>query len=84
MKSLYYDLCNYSLNRQSIVYILNLLEYTYEQTGRQEPGRSYSLRILVIDYISCEARILVKNTRFRRILDSYSEIASDLVVKLVK
>jgi hypothetical protein len=84
LKSLHRDLCNYSLNRQSMAHILDLLEYTYEQTGRQEPGGSYSLRMLVIDYISCEARTLVENARFRRILDGHGEMASDLVVKLVE
>lgn len=55
-----------------------------EPTGRQEPAGSYSLRILVIDYISCEARTLVGNTRFRHILDDHGEMASDLVAKLVE
>ena len=84
LKSLHRDLCNFSLNGQSMAYILDLLEYTYEQRGRQEPGGSYSLRMLVIDYISCEARTLVENTRFRYMLDDQGEIASDLVVKLVE
>jgi hypothetical protein len=84
LKSLYRDLCNFSLDGQSIAHILDLLEYTYEQTGRHEPNRSYSLRMLVINYISCEARTLVENAQFRRILDEHGEMASDLVVKLVE
>lgn len=84
LKSLHRELCNFSPSGQSMVYILDLLEYTYEQTGRQEPNRSYSLKMLVIDYISCETRTLIENARFRRILDEYREIASDLVAKLVE
>jgi hypothetical protein len=62
-KSLHRDLRNFSLNGQNMAHILDLLEYTYEPTGKQDPDGSYSLRMLVIDYISCEARILVENTR---------------------
>jgi hypothetical protein len=65
-------------------HILDLLQYTFEQTGRQEPDGWYSLRKLVIDYTSCEARFLVENTRFRRLLDEHGEMGSDLVAKLVE
>lgn len=79
LKSLHRDLSNFVLNRQTITNVLDLLEYTYDHTGRQEPGGRCSLRTLVIHYISCEARTLVENTRFRRILDDHGEMASDLV-----
>ena len=84
LKSLHRDLCNFALNGQTMTHILDLLVYTYEQTGRQEPGGCYSLRMLVILYISCEARTLAENTRFRHILDDYGEMASDLVANLVE
>lgn len=84
LKSLHRDLCNFPLNGRTMTHILDLLEYTYEQTGRQEPDGCYSLRMLVILYISCEARTLAENTRFRHILDDHGEMASDLVAKLVE
>ncbi|CAI7600275.1 unnamed protein product [Penicillium pancosmium] len=84
LKSLHRDLCSFSLHKETTTYILDLLEYTYEQTSRQEPDGCYSIRMLVILYISCEMPTLIENTRFRRILDEHGEMASDLVLKLVK
>lgn len=84
VKSLHRDLCSLSLNKETTTYILDLLEYTYEQTSRQEPDGCYSIRALIILYISCEVQTLVENTRFRRILDEHGEMASDLVLKLVE
>jgi hypothetical protein len=84
LKSLHRDLCNFPPNGQTMTHILDLLEYTYEQTGRQESDGFYSLKMLVILYISCEVRTLVENTRFRHILDDHGEMASDLVAKLVE
>ena len=84
LKSLHHDPYNFSLNRQSITHIIDLLEYAYDKTGGQEPGGCYSLRKLAILYISCEARTLAEIPRFRRILDVYGEMACDLVAKLVE
>jgi hypothetical protein len=84
LKSLHCDLCNFSLNGQSMAHILDLLEYTYEQTDRQEPDGCYWLRMLVILYVLCKVRTLVENTRFRHILDDNGEMASDLVTRLVE
>jgi hypothetical protein len=83
LKSLHRDLSGLSLSGQTIPYFLDLLEYTYEQTGRQEPG-GCSLRDLVTHYVSCEVRTLIEITRFRQMLDEYGEMASELVVKLVQ
>lgn len=68
LKSLHRDLCNSALNEPTMTHILDLLVY----------------RMLVILYISCEARTLAENTRFRHILDDYGEMASDLVANLVE
>lgn len=84
LKSLHRDLCNFSLNLLSIPHILDLLQYTFEYTGRQVQDGSYSLRKLVIHYVSCEARTLITDTRFQYLLDEYGETGSDLVVKLVE
>lgn len=84
LKSLHRDLLAFSLNRESASLILDLLEYTYTNTGRHEPGGKSPLRDLVIHYIACEARTLGDNERFTQILDSNSEMGSDLVAKLVR
>lgn len=84
LKSLHRDLCSLSLNEKTTTFVLDLLEYIYEQTSRQEPDGCHSIRMLVILYISCEVQKLIENTRFRSILDEHGEMASDLVLKLVQ
>ncbi|OOQ89688.1 hypothetical protein PEBR_06946 [Penicillium brasilianum] len=84
LKSLHRDLCEFTLNARNMSHFLDLLQYTFEHTGRQEPGGFSSLRRVVIDYTSCKAKYLVKSARFRQILDMFGEIGSDLVAKLVQ
>jgi hypothetical protein len=84
LKSLHRDLCGFSLDSHDVSQIFDLLAYTYEVTGRQEPSGSYSLGNLVVDYVSCNMQALTKNPCFRRILDEHEEIGSDLVAKLVE
>ena len=83
LKSLHRDLCEFSLNKQNVPHILDLLEYTYQESGRGEPDIGCSLRDLVIHYAACEARTLAENPRFGNILDRFSEMGSDLVRKIV-
>lgn len=83
LKSLHRDLCNFSLNLQNIEQILDLLEYTYEQTSRQSSAGTNSLRSVVLHYVSCEIRTLVKDTRFRSLLDNFGEMGSELVAHLI-
>lgn len=82
LKSLHRDLCNFSINLQDIEEILELLEYTYEQTGRQSSSEIHSLRSVVIHYTACEIRTLIEETRFRSLLDSCGEMGSELVAQL--
>ncbi|KAJ9219101.1 hypothetical protein DTO271D3_5748 [Paecilomyces variotii] len=84
LKSLHRDLRRFSLNRESASLVLDLLDFTYANTGRYEPGGKSPLRDLVIHYIACEARTLGDNERFTEILDSNAEMGSDLVAKLVR
>ena len=56
LKSLHRDLCEFSLNKQNVPHILDLLEYTYQESGRGDPGIGCSLKDLVIHYAACEAR----------------------------
>jgi hypothetical protein len=83
LKSLHRDLCNFSLNLQNMKQILDLLKYTYEQTSRQSSAGTNSLRSVVIHYASCEIRTLVKDTRFRSLLDDFGEMGSELVGHLI-
>lgn len=83
LKSLHHNLCNISLNSQNVSHILDLLQYTFEHTGREEPDGCLSLRDLVTHYASCEAQTLMENTCFQCLLDEYGEMGSDLIAKLV-
>ncbi|OJJ82562.1 uncharacterized protein ASPGLDRAFT_75699 [Aspergillus glaucus CBS 516.65] len=83
LKSLHCDLCKFSLNKQNVPHILDLLEYTYQESGRGDPDIGCSLRDLVIHYAAFEARTLAENRRFGNILDRFSEMGSDLVRKIV-
>lgn len=83
LKSLHRDLCTFQFASQNISRIIDLLEYTFENTARQEPGGCYSLRKLVIDYVAYHAKNFVKHSRFRQTLDKDEEIGSEIVAKLI-
>ncbi|OJD12015.1 hypothetical protein AJ78_07332 [Emergomyces pasteurianus Ep9510] len=84
LKSLHRDLCSFSLNRETTPQILNLLTFTYENTGRNEPYEGSLLRNLVIHYVACKARTLANDEKLRLLLDRNGEMGSDLFDKLVK
>lgn len=84
LKALHQDLCNFSLNKDRIPQILDLLEFTYKNTATDEPGGRSRLRELVIHYVACEARTLADDERLQSLLAENGEIGSDLVMKLVK
>lgn len=83
LKSLHRDLSGFSLNKRNIPHVLDLLEYTYQESGRGAVDGECPLRNLVVHYAACEARTLAKDPRLRDILDRFSEMGSDLVTKLV-
>jgi hypothetical protein len=80
LKSLQQDLCHFMLDRNKIPQILDLLEYTYANTGKYELGGQSRLRELVIHYVACEAHTLADEDRLRSLLASNGEIASDLLM----
>jgi hypothetical protein len=86
LTSLHRDLCSFPLNKGSAPRILDLLEFTYTNTTRKEPGgRGTSpLRDLVIHYVACKTQMLADNGSFYVHLDGNGEMGSDLVAKLVK
>lgn len=83
LKSLHRDLCGFSLNKRNIPHVLDLLEYTYQESVRGASDGESSLRNSVVHYAACEARTLAEDPRLRDILDRFSEMGSDLVTKLV-
>jgi hypothetical protein len=84
LKSIHRDLCNFSLKRDNIFRILNLLEFSYVQTKRDKITQNTSLRDLIIHYAACKAQTLADNEQFTRVLDSNGEMGSDFVMSLVK
>lgn len=82
LKSLHRDLRLHPLDHQNADHILDLLEYSYEHTGKQEPGGPSALRKLVISYVTCRAQALLDEPRFNELLNAYAEIGADLVVRL--
>jgi hypothetical protein len=84
LKSLHRDLCAFPLNKANVSQILALLEFTYNNTARKEPGGRSRLRDLVIHYVACKAPTLADDENLSLLLDSNGEMGSDLVAKLVK
>ncbi|EER36362.1 conserved hypothetical protein [Histoplasma capsulatum H143] len=84
LKSLHRDLCNFSLNRETAQQILDLQDFIYEKTGRNEPCGGSLLRNLVIHYVACKARTLAADERLCLLLDSNGEMGSNLFAKLVR
>jgi hypothetical protein len=84
LTSLHRDLCSFPLNKGSAPRILDLLEFTYTNTTRKEPGGTSRLRDLVIHYVACKTQTLADNGAFYVHLDGHGEMGSDLVAKLVK
>ena len=83
LKSLHRDLCEFSLNRRNTSHVLDLLEYAYQESGRGSPDGEISLKNLVVHYAACEARTLAEDPRLRDILIRFSEMGSDLIMKLI-
>ena len=84
LKSLYRDLKNFKLSHDNAKRILDLVEFTYDNTGKEEPGGKSKLRDLVIHYVACESQLLANHERFGHLLDENGEIGSDLVMKMAK
>lgn len=83
LRSIHRDLSTFSLNRDNRSLIFDLLHFTYAFTGRFEAGGRSALRDIVIHYVACEIRTLVDDKKLTELLDSDTEIGSDLVMKLV-
>ncbi|KAL2370290.1 hypothetical protein RJZ57_005272 [Blastomyces gilchristii] len=84
LKSLHRDLCVFSLDKNTTSQILELIEFTYEHTSRDEPGGGSPHRDLVVHYAACKARtLLYGDGELRSLLDWNAELGSDLVLKLV-
>lgn len=82
--SLHRDLKNWPLKDGTEWMIFNLLEFTYDNAGRQDPGVSLSLRKLVNHYIPCVAHFLRSYVRFRKIIDRNGEMGADMMEVFVE
>lgn len=84
LANLHKDLRFYVLSAKNAHLILDLLDYVYSNTGRNEPTGTSSLRDLVIHYVASKMPILSKQEDFFDILDSHAEMGSDLVMEMMK
>lgn len=84
LASMHRDLKRFSLNRENIYLIFDLVDFVYTHTGRAEAGGKSLLRDLVIHYVACEVRTLADDEKLSELLDSNAEVGSDLVLKLVR
>lgn len=64
--------------------IVELLDFTYKNTGPSEPGGGSPLRELVSLYASCKASNLFKNDVFRMLLRKNGDIGADIITRLVQ
>lgn len=81
---LHQDLSTNFTTRLTTTQLLDLLEYTYKHTGREEVGGPSKLRRFVICRVACEMPILAKLPRFRDLLRAFGDMVVDLVEILAR
>ncbi len=77
LRNLHGCLRNLDLTKRDTGDILEVLEFTYAHTERDESSDD-SLRKLIVHYAACKADILKQNPDLRGLLEEYAELACDL------
>ncbi|KAI9931171.1 hypothetical protein ASPWEDRAFT_166880 [Aspergillus wentii DTO 134E9] len=75
LKSLHRDLCNYTLRRDNIRKVVNVLFAIYRH-------RYDEMRELIIHYVACHEKRLSRELTFKDALFANNQIAKDLAAKL--
>lgn len=81
---LHEELRCYKLSEENLHVILDLLVYTYANTGRIEPDGKSLLREMVAHYVACKLPVLAQNDDFWEILELDAEIGADLLREILK
>jgi hypothetical protein len=81
LRKLHASLQDFDLTLQTSGDILELLEFTYAHTARQESSEN-ELRALVVHYAACKTEILKQNVNLRSLLEANGEMGCDLLYKI--
>jgi hypothetical protein len=81
LRKLHASLQDFDLTLQTSGDILELLEFAYTHTARQESSEN-ELRALVVHYAACKIEILKKNVNLRSLLEANGEMGCDLLYKI--
>ena len=81
LRKLHASLQDFDLTLQTSGDILELLEFAYTYTARQESSEN-ELRALVVHYAACKTEILKRNVNLRSLLEANGEIGCDLLYKI--
>lgn len=82
LRKLHANLRDFELTVHTSEDILEILEFAYKNTARQESGDN-ELRTLIVHYAACKAEVLKRNTNLRSLLEANGEMACDLFYKVL-
>jgi hypothetical protein len=81
LRKFHASLRDFDLTLRTSEDILQLLEFAYRYTARQEYSDN-ELRVLIVHYAACKAEILKQNINLRNLLEANGEMACDLFYKI--
>jgi hypothetical protein len=77
LRKLHASLQDFDLTLETSENILELLEFAYTHTARQESSEN-ELRALIVHYAACKIKILKQNVNLRSLLEANGEMGCDL------
>lgn len=81
LRKLHASLQGFDLTLRTSEDILELLEFAYTHTARQEASEN-ELRALIVHYAACKTEILKQNVNLRSLLEANGEMGCDLFYKI--
>ena len=83
LQKLRLNLSEYTLFEERISDIVELVKYTYDHTMDHDHGID-KLRSLVLDYVVCYVKTLVKHSAFTEMVQKRGVLGKDLMLKMVR
>ena len=87
LHKLHRDLLAFDLKKDNVKEVIDLLEYTYENTADVDNGSGgvgTDLRNLVMAYAASKADELIRFEKFRELLTKGKDLAADFTVQALK
>lgn len=84
LSKLHRDLCEFYMNPSDVGIVLDLVDYVYTHTERQELGEESSLRNLVFRYAMCHVDKFVVDERFEQVLGNNVALSIDILREILK